>query len=142
MAEIPLVFLKISDAAITTIRIVNDSQNHIHGGYEYIAFPFKISFPSDMPDQLPACTITIDNVSQYLADEIRALSNPPDVEIFAALASDPSRIEAGPYEMKLRKVSRNAMVITGTLTELDHYRESYPGDNYSPTNTPGLYAEV
>ncbi len=142
MAEVPLVIIEISHDDISTLRFVNNYTNVTSNGNVYTAYPFSIDRPSDLEDKLPQVTLTIDNVSRSIVDEIRTLTGAPDIDISVILASDPDTLEAGPYEMKLRKVDYNELTITGKLSELDVFRETYPGDNYSPTNFPGLFSGV
>ena len=142
MAEVPLVIIEISHADITTLRFVNNYTNVTSNGNVYTAYPFDINLPSDVEEKLPQVTLTIDNISRSIVDEIRTLTGAPDIDISVILASDPDKLEAGPYEMKLREVGYNAFTITGTISELDIFHETYPGDNYSPTNFQGLFAGV
>lgn len=140
-SEVFLILLEISHADITTLRFVNNYTDIIGPGAEtYIGFPFDIIIPSDDEQALSQIKLTIDNVDRSIMDEIRSLTSAPDISVSVILASDPTTIEAGPFEMKLRNVDYNASTISGNLQSDDILNEPWPGVSYVPANFPGLWA--
>lgn len=73
-------------------------------------------------------------------DKIKTLVGQPDVTFMVVLASSPDTVEAGPFVMKLSNAQATAESITGTLgQEGDIFSQQVPGQQYMPTNSPGLF---
>ena len=140
--QIPVVIVEISHTDITTLRFVNHYTDVTSNGNVYTAYPFMVELPTDLKNQLPYATITIDNVDRGVVDEIRALTGPPNITISVILVSTPDVLEAGPYEMTLKSVDYDEFTITGKIGEDDNLRETYPKDRITPNNFPGLYSGV
>lgn len=127
------------DALSSTIRIVNNTQNITHNGNLYTAFPFEFTLPQDSDENMPAATVTIDNVDRQIVEMIRSLTGPATVTVTVVLASSPDTIEAGPYEMTLRDTGYDAFQVTGRLDVEDMLNEPYPADSFTPNTFPGLF---
>ena len=141
-SEVFLVLLEIYHADIgppTTLYFVNNYEDVSSGGNTYTGFPFAINLPADLDNQLPTVQLQIDNIDRSIIAAIRGLSGPPTITIKVVLASSPDTIEAGPFEMTLRRIDYDAFTITGTLEVEDILNEPYPGDMFSPANFPGLF---
>ena len=69
--EEPLYLMEIvhEDLAVP-IRVVNDTQDLVHLGNTYTAYPFEISLPEDMSGQLPRAQLRIDNTGRELTQWI------------------------------------------------------------------------
>lgn len=94
----------------------------------------------DNSDAPPAITLTVDNVDLAVNDAIRTISGVPKVTLDVALASTPNTSEAGPFTMDLQSATADAETIQGTLGyEADIFAQQVPGQNYLPTNSPGIF---
>jgi hypothetical protein len=127
----------------TTLYFVNNYEDITHQGNVYTAFPFQIMIPADFDDQLPRVQLSIDNIDRSIIEELRGIVGPPTITVTVVLADDDSlvydTVEAGPFELALRNIDYNAMVITGDLQSEDILNEPYPGYFYTPANFPGLW---
>ena len=84
--------------------------------------------------------MTVDNTDLEVNDKIKTLVGQPDVTFMVVLASSPDTVEAGPFMMKLSNAQATAESITGTLgQEGDIFSQLVPGQQYLPTNSPGLF---
>jgi hypothetical protein len=138
--QVYLVLLAISHASITTIYVVNNYANIVSNGNTYIGFPFDIELPQDFEEALPSVSLTICNVDRQIVQAVRTLQGAPTITISVVLASSPNTVEAGPYTMTLREVSYDAMAVSGTIMPEDMLNEAYPGDYFTPSNFPGIFA--
>jgi len=140
--EVFLMLLEISHDDIgppTSLYFVNNYEDIYSNGQTYTGWPFEIHLPGDFDDQLPSIQLSIGNVAREIVDEIRTLNTAPDITLSVVLASSPNTVEAGPFEMKLRNVNYDAMVISGDLQGEDILNEPFPGHFYTPGNFPGLF---
>ena len=89
---------------------------------------------------MPTVSLTVDNTDLEVNEKIRSLVGAPTVTFMVVLASSPNTVEAGPFDMRLQNVTADANAITGTLgQEGDIFAQQVPGQQYMPTNSPGLF---
>lgn len=138
--QVFLGLLEIDQAALPApIRIVNNTENVTHNGNLYTAFPFEFTLPQDSDENMPAATISVDNVDRQIVEMIRSMTGPATVTVTVVLASSPDVIEAGPYVMTLRDTGYDAYQVTGRLDVEDMLNEPYPADSFTPNTFPGLF---
>ena len=84
--------------------------------------------------------VSVDNVDLAVNEQLRTLSGMPTVTLEVVLASQPDTVEAGPFEFNLQSITSTAETIDGTLGfEDDVFAQQVPGQNYLPSNSPGLF---
>lgn len=138
--QVFLVLLEIDhDALGAPIRIVNNYENVTHNGNLYTALPFAVTLPQDSDENMPAATLTVDNVDRQIVEAVRSMTGPATATLTVVLASQPDVIEAGPYTMTLRDTAYDAMTVTGRLDVEDMLNEPYPAESFTPNNFPGLF---
>jgi len=138
--EVFLVLLSIAHAdLVETIRVVNNTENITSSGVEYTAFPFTLSLPDDIEDQLPAVTLSIDNVDRSIVEAVRTINSPATVSLSVVLASDPDTVEIGPITLTMRQVEYDQLTVSGTLQPADLLSEPFPQGRFSPNRYPGLF---
>lgn len=138
--EVFLACVTLDHASMTPIRVVNNTQNLTRAAGEFLAFPFEIELPADGEDAVVQVQLRIDNVDRQIVQALRALDSAPSVTLEVVLASSPDTVEGGPFEFALKSADYNAIVVTGTLGYEDELlNEPYPGDTFTPTNSPGLF---
>lgn len=140
-SEVMLAFLKIEHADLPDdIRLVMNTEPITRADGVYVPWHFDAPFPDEAENETPRTTITVDNVDMEINDAIRSLAGEPTVTLFGALASSPDEIEAGPWVFQLKNVVADEQTIQGELgVEDDIFGQQFPGQNYSPANSPGLY---
>lgn len=122
------------------LRLAYNSEPLMRAAGEYRPYGFRINLPRQTEDETPALEVQVDNTDLEVNDAIRQLSGQPKVVFEVVLASSPDTVEAGPFEMSLQQATANAQTITGTLGyELDIFAQQVPGQQYVPTNSPGLF---
>lgn len=139
--EVILPFLKIEHPDLAqTYRVVNNTEQIVRADGTYMPFPFRIPEPEQIEKKIPQVQVEIDNTDLEINDALQNLSGYPTITFFTALASSPDTIESGPYVFSFKDVQVNERTITGTLGyEDDVFAQQVPGQNYLPSNSPGLF---
>lgn len=141
--EVFLFLLTLShDSMDEPIRIVNDQNDLISGGYTYVMFPFEIVLPSQQEDQAPMAQIKIDNVDRRIVRAVRSIDGPIDAMLQIVLASQPDTVEWLYEGFQLRSVSYDAIYVEGELRLEEILVEPFPKDLFTPGSFPGLFANA
>ena len=127
------------DSFSSPIRFVNNSEDVTSRGNVYSAFPIKITLPTDDSDSVPNVTMTMDNVSLELIDELRTITDYITVSVEGILASLPDFVEIGYNDLKLKGISVNSQTIAAKLFFDDFLSTSLPSESYDPTNFNGIF---
>ena len=137
--EVFLYLLKIShDDLDDDILLVNNTVDVTAGADTYSAFPFAVNLPDDVEDQMPSVELVVDAVDQTIITAVRSISTAPTVELSLVLASQPTTVEAGPYEFTVRSVDYNAETVTFELGYEDILNEAFPAHTFDIRTFPGL----
>ncbi len=139
--EVFLILCTLSHPSLAEpIRVVQNTQDITHQGQTFQRFPFEVTLPAENDEAPPAARISIDNADRTIMQAVRSLTQPAmTVELKVVLASSPDVVEVGPFEFKLRDVVGDAGVVSGSLMYEDLLRQQYPGDDFTPGTTPGLF---
>lgn len=139
-AEVWLVILDINHSSLSEpIRVVNNTEDIVHGGETYLAVPFRIKLPDETPDQLPRVTLEMDNVERLITATIRNIRKPPTVTLKVILADSPDTVEIGPFEFTVRNVRYDALVVQADLRLEDILSEPFPVHTFTPGTAPGMF---
>ena len=125
-----------------TLRFVNNNENIIHNGEEYLAFPFEISLPADTEEAPPVVRVKVDNVDRSMVSMLRTFIEPLRVKLeVISYSSATSNTEIGPMDFLL--LSYNNLQ-TGSIEfslgyESDILNEAATRDSFSPSIAPALF---
>lgn len=137
--EIVLTFLRLSrEEWADDLRLVNNGENVVSQGEEYTAFPFVVTLPEDSSDAHPVISVTADNVSRELVQEIRKQTTPIEAVVYFALFDTPDTLEielAG----EITSLRYTADVIETTISIEPTLERALIGKIMNPENTPGIY---
>lgn len=136
--EVWLVLLTISNPGITTIRVVNNTENIVSRGNTFQAFPFEIELPGQDPDTPASARLRIDNVDKQIVEAIRSISTPPNITIEVILASQPDTVEIAFSDLTLRSVEYDVDSVRGELTFESIFSEPVTL-TITPNRFPGLF---
>ena len=132
--------LKIEHPGIDTIRLCMNAEAITRIDGEYLPYGFDTHLPTLAENEIPQVTVTVDNTDLEVNDAIRTLVGTPKVTFDVVLASDPDDIVGGPYVFDLQNATGNEQTIQGALGyEQDIFTQQFPGQNYTPGNSAGLY---
>ena len=138
--EVFLLLVSISHTDMgSTIRVVANNENVVHGGNTYNAFPFEINLPDEDPERIARPALKICNVNREIVAAFRALGSAATVEMTIVLASSPDTIERGPFEYLARHITYDASAVTVQLAHEDVLNEPIPGDSINPEEYPGAF---
>lgn len=137
--EVFLVIAEITHADMTTVRIVNNTEDIISNGDTYVAFPFEIIFPNEDAKKLSRSTMRLCNVNQEIIAEIFDLDSPAAIDVSVIMASDPDTIEAGPFSYLIRDISFDAILLTAQLAYEDVLNELIPGHTMNPSTFGAVF---
>lgn len=140
-AEVFVPCLSINHPAFANpIRLALNTEVMHRAAGDYMPYAFQIDLPSQHDDSLPQVKLTVDNVDLQVNDAIRTLQGPPTVTMDVVMASSPDTVEIGPFNYSLQSATANADTIQGVLGfEEDIFSQQVPGQNYQPSNSPGLF---
>lgn len=119
-------------------RVVNNTEDIVSNGNTYLKAAFQLTLPDDI-DEAPSVNIEIDNVDRLIVDLARSISSPATVLLTVVLADTPNVAEAGPFEMRLVRVSYDKLKVTGTMIYEDILQEQFPAKTFNPARYPGLF---
>ena len=136
---------------VTPVRIVCDtvdlSAKIEDSGYQggttqtFMACAFEV-IPPESSDKLPEITISIDNVSHIISEQIdvaMTVRAPIEITYREYLNTDPL---SGPHyvlnRLTIRRITVNEKNITGTATFGDFINRAFPRQLFNTTEFPGL----
>lgn len=122
------------------ICVVPANANVVSNGIEYVAYPARIRFPEQNPEQPPRGQLQIDNIDREILKAIRLLQGrKPIVTLSVVLESDPDTVEVGPIFFELNRTPWNRYTITADLGTEPILNETWPKDAFTPATHPGVF---
>lgn len=143
-SRLPLIALVIEhDSLPAPIRVVNNTENVIVEGQEFIAFPFDLALPDSLEDAPPRAKLRIDNVSRELGQAVRSITTPATLTMMVVRVVEGTSELVGDVELRfpdfrLTNVQIDALSVEGSLELELLLREPYPARVFSPAEFPGL----
>ena len=120
------------------LRYTDDTAAVTSNGDTYQPLPFRIRLPDNREGAQPRASLELPNVDLRLVQAFRRLQERPKFEIRVVLDDDPDRIERGPYEMELGKVTYDANSIRVDIVAPSLLSEPFPKDTYHSLHYPGV----
>ncbi len=141
--EVFLMCLTIQHPSFTApYRLVTDMKPLVRAAGTFEPFAFTLTLPTQDDDSQAQVQMTIDNVDNRILQSVRNLpaGYRPDLTVEVVTASEPDSLVAGPLDFKMLSISYDESSINATIGfEDDILNTAIPGDNYTPTNSPGLF---
>lgn len=107
---------------------------------DYIFVPFELSLPQEERDQVPQCTLTINDVTQYLTEIIRdTFEIVPKVKLELVLNKTPNTVELTFDDLFVTNISYNRDQVVLNLEMIDFSKEAFPQHRFVPQYFPGLF---
>ena len=136
-----------------TKRISETARDVVYGvtnkGNDFIFLPINITLPSEEDASAPKCSITINDVTQYITPIIRQINSPPKVTMELALAStlDPEHANYAPNTnpevsftgFYITNFTYNAETVQAELSMINYASEPFPAYAFTPAYFPGLF---
>lgn len=138
--EVFLTILKIYVDGSVFIRIVNDNQNLIIDGEEYLACGFTAILPDQSGEGNKTCRLQIDNTDVSIYKIIKsAINHRVTCDIAVVLSSSPNVCECGPLNFILRNITADKDAISADLYDLYIQDRKATILTYSPQDFPGMF---
>ncbi len=135
-----LAVLQITGPGLTPIRAVNNTESITRNGQVFDPGSFDADPPEDSASKDPTVTLVVDAVDPEHTRQLRGYTGVPECEIVWIMASQPDRAVYGPFEFVIRDAKADELVITLELGHEENIlNQGFPGQTYSPTNSPNLY---
>lgn len=137
--EVFLVLLTMTHPSLAVpIRVVNNNEDVVSRGNNYIALGFEVSLPGEEPDRPTLARLKIDNVDRTVIVALRQILTPPIVTLEVVLADTPSTVEASFTGLILRNVIYDEASITGELA-FEQILVEPVSISIVPARFPGLF---
>lgn len=138
--EVFLCLLELSHPAITTVRLVNNTDPVVRTDGTYQPYPFEAVLPDDTDSASPQVQLRIDNIDREVTRVLRNLYGIPRCTLRVVLASNPDHDEMGPFEFAVLGIEYDAMVISASIGyEEDFLNQAVPAQSYIPSTSAGLF---
>jgi hypothetical protein len=138
--EVFILLIEISHPTLPDdIRVCSGGRNITIGENLYVYYPFDITLPDDIAENVSRAKLIISNISRDLISAIRGMASSPIINVKMVLASDPTVTEIAFEGFKLVTVDYNALTITGDISVEDFLTEPVQGDSFVPSQFPGLF---
>lgn len=123
-----------------TLRIVDDNENFVLNGVEYIAFPFGFTPPSDQSGSASQIKLVISNIGRTMTEELEKIT--PNERVRATLRiidkKQPTVI-AKEWRVPLSNVTADIGTITATCGNFQFMKQQSSRLRYDQFLAPGLF---
>ncbi len=121
------------------IRLVNNTVNIVSRGETYLAFPMKITLPSDDGETTREFNIDFDNASLELIQEIRSVTTAISAKVELILASLPDVVQMSQDNLLMTAISYTSKRVTARMVLDNFLNVSLSSESYTPSVFPGLF---
>jgi hypothetical protein len=101
----------------------SDSVDTLSNGTTYAAFPFDITLPKNVDNQISTAQLSVTNVDRRLIEAIRGQTEAMTVDIEVVLSSETTTTMVKYVDFTWRNLAYDAMTVSGTLTLEDFLNE-------------------
>lgn len=136
-----LYFLEVSAPSFAeTLRIVNDTQNWVSNGIEYIGVPFGFKPPDDVSGQTPRAVLTLDNIGRGITDDLEKWVPGQTLmsKVMVSDRADPNAIELTLF-LPVERVAVNVRTATAQCGYDAFMRQQAVRLRYNPFTAPGVH---
>jgi len=136
-----LLFLSVTaPSLLAPLRIVNDTQDWVSQGVEYLGVPFSFKLPDDTRGQSPRAQLVLDNVGRGISEDLEALA-PNELMMARFMLSD--RADPNVYERDYYIPVTSILVAGATASAqcgVDHLmRQQAVRLRANPFTLPGIF---
>jgi hypothetical protein len=139
--DIMLVLLEIRHPQLAVpVRVVNDTQNIVVEGNEFIACAFDVTLPDDSDNQVPQARLEIDNIGRELTQWLEQSGGGAGAtcRFIQVMRSTPNLIEYD-ITLDLTGLSMDQTKVSGTLGYVDFLNQPAVTVYYRPETAPALF---
>ena len=135
-----LALMQISGPGLETFRGVHNVESITRNGQVYRPWSFDGPPPEDGAQQSSHTTLRVDNIDAEVTERLRTYADVPRCELVWVMSSQPNQAVYGPFEFVILSAGAGELTIDLQLGyEEDILNQAFPGQTYTPTNSPGMY---
>lgn len=138
-----LALLEIEHPSITTIRIVNNTENVVSNGQTFQAFPFSVSLPPSGPEARPIAKVNVSNVDRQVVQSARSVAGSTaglvSANLYIVSYDDPD-VQLLSYEdYRVQNLNYNSEVLSFDMTLEWFENEPFPAMTFTPGRFRGIF---
>jgi len=140
-ADRPLVLLEVSHALLAQpLRYVNDNEDIVSNGNNYVAGEFQFVWPDDQDQQAPAAQLSIGNLGGGLGEFFERARGGIGTRVTALqiMRSNPDFIEDR-LTLDLRNIEVNMTAVSGQLSYARILDQPGTAYTFRPETAPGIF---
>lgn len=138
-----LALIEIAHPAVTTVRIVNNTEAVTSQGDAFDPFPFSVVLPPEGDGAVPAIRVTISNVTPEITALARSVAGSTAGLATASLHiidhADPDARLVSYEGFAVRNLTYTAEAVAFDMTIESFVSEPYPAMTFTPGRFPGLF---
>lgn len=137
-----LALLTITHADISTIRVVNNTEDVVSGGLTYTAFPFSVVLPPETDEGPQSLKVTVSNVSREIVQAARSIAgsaNPAQATIHFVAYDDPDTSLLAVTGRKVQNLQYDASFVSFDAALEFFTNEPFPAMTFTPGRFKGLF---
>lgn len=138
-----LALLTFEHPAITTARIVNNTENVTSNSETFYAFPFSVTLPPDGPDATPVAQVVVSNIDRQVVQICRTVAGSAaglataTLQIVAYDDPDTVLLELDTFRVQNMRYTSEALTFDMTLEFFE--QEPFPAMTFTPGRFPGMF---
>lgn len=137
-----LALVTITHSKITTMRLVNNTQDVTSNGNTFTAYPFEVTIPADVEGQPPKLDVRAFNAGLEVVTPARTVAGDRErakVTLQIASYADPDTIyeEWTDYDAVQAAYDLNMIAVSASIESW--LTEEYPGPSMTPADFPGMF---
>lgn len=138
---LPLWLLTIRHASISTIRVVNNTEQVVSNGQTYLPMPFSIVLPPEGENTSPVIRVSVANVSLEVMTAARTVagSTAAKADLYLIDHDTPDTQLLTYEDFDVRNLRGNSGVVTFDMTLETFVSEPYPAMTFTPGRFPGMF---
>lgn len=138
-----LALLTVSHPAITTKRLVNNTEDVTSGGNAFTAAPLSVVLPADVEGDEPYLRVSLSNVDREMVQTARTIAGSTLGLASATLqfvaADDPDTVLLEFNDFEVRNLTYTAEVVGFEMRLPSMAAEPYPAMTFTPNRFPALF---
>lgn len=139
--DVWLDFIEVTHADLDApLRFVaGTDEDVVIGEVTWTAAPVSVTLPPDGGERLASVQLVVPAIDTSIMDDLAALADPPRVAVHQALASSPSVVETGPYDLLVADGQEGVDAVILDLSYEDILNRPVIPYSYTPQRTPALH---
>lgn len=121
------------------IRVCDAGADFVSNGETFSFYPFGLIKSDDTGDRPARARLKIENVSRFLVDEIRSLTDYLSLRYQLVRAAAPDVVEQEFTDFKLVNIKYDALQVEADLVMEEYTAARYPAETFSKAMFPGLF---